>query len=67
MAKRSKHSNVTDSGSSEYPPVHSKGQGFVSPLLSPVEKPMIGYEVDADHIFEDAPNPGEFPIPKGGK
>lgn len=62
MAKRRGHSNVTDSGAPSYPPIHSRGQGFVSPMLSPVEEPNIGYEVDDSLLIDSAPNPCGFPI-----
>lgn len=61
------HSNPTDKGAKDYPPIHSKGQGFVSPLLSPVEHPNIGYEVDTDIFLDDAPNPMGFPVNANSK
>lgn len=59
MSKRSRHSNPTDSGSTDFPPIHSKGQAFVSPMLTPSEGPHIGGEPE-DFFFEGAPDPMNF-------
>lgn len=57
---KAKRGNVTDRGAKDYPPVHSRGQAFVSPMISPPEQPFLGGIPD-DLLEEGAPNPMGFP------
>lgn len=53
MSRKNRNATAVNEG---YPPVHSKGQPFISPMVSPVEEPFIGVQVD-DLLVEEAPNP----------